>query len=154
MKKYTVGLVVLISSLITLPSWADAGNVLVARQAVKERKAAFVLIQRSFKQMADMAQGKRDFDEALFRVEMQRLASVSSLLPELFPEGSDLGGTGTKAAASVWEKNVEFMQAMNQYITLTRTFSDTNRFTKLEVQQAVGQIGKECKSCHSDFKSN
>lgn len=153
MKKYIALLTLFSSSFITQAALADAGNALVARQAIKERQATFILVQRSFKNMADMAQGKRDFNEAIARTEIQRIASLSSLLPELFPAGSAMDGKGTKAAASIWENNVEFTEAMERYVKLTQKLAGTDHFTLQELQQAVGAVGKECKSCHNDFKS-
>jgi cytochrome c556 len=154
MKKLLAEFTLLISCCMTLTAWAEPNNLLASRQAVKERKATFILVQKSFKSLADMAQGKREFNETFAHTEMQRLASLSSILPELFPEGSYLEGKGTKAAEAIWEKNSDFMHAINQYILLTKKFSETTSFTQKELQKAIGEIGKECKSCHNDFKSN
>lgn len=151
MKQYIAGFILCISGFTTLAALADANNPLAARQAIKERKATFVLVQRSFKNMADMAQGKRAFDETLFRAEMLRLASLGSILPELFPDGS--GGNGSKASASIWENKAEFTEAMDRYIKLINTGPDANNFTRQQLQLVVGNIGKECKSCHNNFKS-
>jgi cytochrome c556 len=153
LKKILIGFTFLTSFLIALTSWAEQVNPLASHQAVKERKATFVLVQKSFKSLIDMAQGKREFDETLVRTEMQRLASLSSILPELFPKGSYMEGKGTNAAKAIWEENSIFMEEVNQYLLLTKKFSDMNNFTKIDLQKAVADIGKECKSCHSEFKS-
>lgn len=153
MKKILIGFTFLTSLFIALPSWAEKSNPLASRQAVKERKATFVLVQKSFKSLVDITQGKREFDETLIRTEMQRLASLSSILPELFPEGSYMEGKGTNAAKSIWEENSIFMEEVNQYLLLTKKLSEVNNFTKVDFQKAVADIGKECKSCHNEFKS-
>jgi cytochrome c556 len=132
-------------------SWAETIDALAARQAVKERQAAFVLIQRSFKDMADMAKGKREFDSDRLTLQMQRLALTSEILPELFPQGSE--SSGTNAATSVWDKNDEFMNRLGRYIALTRSFAKTSDYSEPELRQVVGKIGKECKSCHDEFKT-
>ena len=72
------------------------------------------------------------------------LADFATLLPDMFPEGSDFGDTDAKMA--VWEKPDVFQEKVENFGKVTRAFAAN------PTEAAFADVGKACKACHKEFR--
>lgn len=147
--------------LLVLASYASADSardnpigLIEARQIVKERRAVFILIQRNFKLMIDTVKGKREFDKAQLSAAARQMQSISTMLPELFPAGSNPGKPQSNATEAVWNKHDMFMRNLQHYLEMTSQLANNaESMDKNAFKAAVMKLGQECKQCHNEFKS-
>ncbi len=127
-----------------------------AKQAISVRKAAFTLIGASFKPLADVAQGKAEYNQVDVQKRANRILVLSEFLDHSFPEPSNLGEPDTKAKADVWTKKAEFDSKLKEFQDHAATLAKvtaTEKTASNAFKDAFGAVAKDCKSCHEGFKA-
>lgn len=96
-------------------------------------------------------EGKVDFNDQLVD-HVRALEATTKIIAGLFPEGSDLGDT--KALASVWKNNAEFVkrakhtQEKSQTLAKAVSSGDSAQYGTL-----LKDLLDACKACHKDFRA-
>src|SRR5262245_34267677 len=88
-----------------------------AKVAVDQRQAVYKLIGANFKPIGDVLQGRAQFDAKEIQKRAARVAFLSELTAEVFPDVSNSGLPGTKAKADVWSNRPDFDKRQAEFIT-------------------------------------
>jgi cytochrome c556 len=145
---------VLSASAQTPPAAPADPATIQANQAIAVRKAVFTLVGNNFGPLGAQLQGKVPFDgtEALKRAE--RVAFLSGLALEAFPDISKTGNT--KAKPEIWDNRADFDKKLQDFAQHANDLVAVLRKDKTNVdafKAAAGKVGGDCKGCHDDFKA-
>lgn len=81
----------------------------------------------------------------------QGLRAISETLPDLFPEGSDMGDT--EALPAIWENPEDFQATIEQSQEAVAAFAAAVEADDQEaILPAFKKVGDSCKACHDDFR--
>ncbi len=81
----------------------------------------------------------------------QALADLGPMLPEMFPDGTDLGNSDAKE--KIWSDWPDFLEAAKDYQKRSTEFLAAVRGgNKGAMVDAATSLRKTCKSCHDEFK--
>ncbi len=78
------------------------------------------------------------------------MSSLASIVPDLFPEGSDFGETG--ALPAIWEKPDDFKAAVQAFNEAATAMPDAAAAGGEAYKKAFVALGKSCKGCHETFR--
>ncbi|MCU0759968.1 MAG: cytochrome c [Steroidobacteraceae bacterium] len=125
-----------------------------AEAAIKYRQSVYTVIYNNFGPLGAMASGKAPFDAAIFKRNAARVAFMSSIAPDTFPEVSKTGNT--KAKPEIWANKAEFDKLMKDFQDKSGALaSAAQKATSVdEVKAAFGATGAACKACHDKFKAD
>lgn len=126
-----------------------------ARQAIEARKAVFTLIAGNFKPIGEVLQGKASYDAAEVQKRATRVAFLSDLVGETFPEASNTGLPDTKAKAEIWTDRADFDKRVKLFREHAATLSQVaaKETTASDAfKAAAAAVGQDCKSCHEAYK--
>lgn len=126
-----------------------------ARQAIDGRKATFTLIGGNFRPLGLILKGAAPFDQAEAAKRANRLAFLSGLLDENFPDVSNLGEPDTKAKADLWADRADFDSKLKTFQTDVATLvqvSATEKSATDAFKAAVAAVGQDCKACHDKYR--
>lgn len=140
-KKY----VIFVSAiLITTAAMAHDG---VKNPVVKARMAAMGEIAKNMKTLGGMAQGKISFDAGAAQKALDEIAIGAGQMPSLFA----LPETDPKSEAlpDIWTTWGDFETKSGDLKTTTE---DAGVVSVEQLQQAMNQIGKTCKACHTLYR--
>ena len=145
--------VLAISLFITVAATAVYAKFNKAKDAIRYRQAAMVLIGQHFGSMGQVVKEKQPYDKTSFAEEAAILEMLSKIPWDafLYPE-SDRGQTKLKSKA-LKNKN-DFMQAAQNLENETAKLAasaKTGDFSAIKAQ--FGAAARTCKGCHSEFKS-
>jgi cytochrome c556 len=125
-----------------------------AQQLIKYRQSMYTVMGANFGQLAAMASGKAPYDAKGFATRADRVAFMTTMLPEGFPEDSKTGAP-TKAKPEIWANRAEFDQLMRDLQTKAADLARTAKTNDLEkIKPAFGAAGAACKACHDKFKAD
>lgn len=123
-----------------------------AEGAIKYRKSLYTVIYNNFGPMGAMASGKAPFDAAVFQRNATRVAFLSSIAPDVFPEVSRAGDT--KAKPEIWANRAEFDKLMKDFQDKSNALATASKAGTLDgVKAAFGAAAGACKACHDKFKA-
>ena len=147
----------LAGSLLLAVSYVEAAEAPVskldARQIVKERQAAFTLMQRNYKPLVEAVKNGSEIDTTSFSDYANNLYLLSTMAEEMFPVVSNVQAIQGNAKPEVWSENKEFTEMLQQYVLKTKKLSDEfSGLDKNKFKNLVIDIGGSCKSCHKKFK--
>ncbi len=126
-----------------------------ARQAVEVRKALFTLIGNNFKPIGDALQGKVPYDAAEVQKRATRVAFLSDLVGETFPDASNIGLPDTKAKAEIWSDRAEFDKKVKTFREHAATLAQVaakETSASDAFKAAAAAVGQDCKGCHEAYK--
>ncbi|MEO0544400.1 MAG: cytochrome c [Pseudomonadota bacterium] len=130
----------------------SAGSaVVVAQDAIAERKAAMKSVGGAMRTLVGFARGQADYDAAAALAAFTTMNEVSQRYGGLFPEGSETGGD-TKAAPAIWSDRAGFDAEVAKFQTNTAAAiaaapADVDAF-----RAVFGPIGASCGSCHEKYQ--
>lgn len=120
---------------------------------IEYRQSALTMIAINFSDMADMVKGKKDWNDAQFQLRAEQLAQLIPMAQHGFISSDSQTGD-TKAKAAIWTDadgfEAKFSQFSQDAQNLATVAKEGNRGA---IKKAFGQTAKNCKSCHSDYKS-
>jgi len=138
----------------TPPAAPANDSAIQANNAIKARKAVYTLIGANFGPIGAQLQGKAPFDgtEALKRAE--RVAFLTTLAQEAFPEISKTGDT--KAKPEIWDNKADFdkkLQDLNQHANdlVAALRKDKNNADAFKA--SATKLAGDCKGCHDEYKA-
>ena len=125
------------------------------KQAIETRKAAYTLIGNYFRQLGAVAKGTAPYDEADATKRAVRIAFLSNLPGEAFPDVSNVGEPDTKAKADVWTNRADFDKRLKDFQAHAVALVQVNATEKGATdgfKAAVVALGEDCKGCHDTYK--
>ena len=138
---------------ITVAATAVYAKFNKAKDAIRYRQAAMVLIGQHFGSMGQVVKGKQPYDKASFAEEAAILEMLAKIPWDafLYPE-SDRGQTKLKSKAL--KNKDDFTQAARRLENEAAKLAATAKTGDLNAVKAqFGATAKTCKGCHSEFKS-
>lgn len=115
---------------------------------IKDRQSIMKSIGKTLKGLTAMANGEVEFDANMAKTGLGQIESFTADLPGLFPEGSI--SEESEAAPAIWEKRGEFDAALDAFIASATNASYPQ--DSFELGDRLGELGKNCKSCHQSFR--
>jgi cytochrome c556 len=126
-----------------------------SKQAIEARKAAFVLIGQNFKPIGDALQGKVPYDQTQVRKRAERVAFLASLLPESFPDVSNVGEPGTRTKPDAWTNRADFEKKLKEFSEHSATLAQVvarEGSASDAFKTAATAVAQDCKSCHDSYR--
>jgi cytochrome c556 len=126
-----------------------------SKAAIETRKAAYTLIGNYFRQLGAVAKGTAPYDEAEATKRATRIAFLSNLPGEAFPDVSNVGEPDTKAKADVWTNRADFDKRLKDFQAHAVALVQVNATEKGATdgfKAAVVALGEDCKGCHDTYK--
>ena len=120
--------------------------------AIKYRKAAFIVMGAHNSRLGAMAQGRIPFDAKIAAENAEIVAAMAKLPWGAFGEGTETGDT--RAKAEIWKDSAKFkdlankLQLESEKLVLAAKSSNQEAF-----KTAFTATSGTCKSCHDDFRS-
>ena len=149
--KKTIALTGLLAVLAcALPAQAQFAK---PEDAVKYRKAGFVLIAAHFGRLGAMAQGRVPFDAKVAAENAEVLATVAKLPWGAFGEGTDKGET--RAKPEIWKEAAKFKEAADKNQAEIAKLAAAAKTGNLDnLKTAFGSAAPTCKACHDNFRKD
>jgi cytochrome c556 len=125
-----------------------------AERAIEYRQAVYKIVAGNFQPLAQVAQGKADFNEEGARKNAARLAQIAGFVGDAFPDVSKEGKT--RALPAIWSNRAEFDALVKDFNAHTKTLSevvDNSSSAGTEFKAAVAAVGNDCKTCHEKFRA-
>ena len=123
-----------------------------AEDALNYRLGVFRTMAWSFGPMVAMVKNKMPYDAALFTQHAERVAFLSHLPLEGFIPDSRIGDTTAKP--EVWTERAEFEAQMDSMIMEAEKLFEVSKAGGLDaIRPQFGALGKSCKTCHDDFRT-
>ena len=123
-----------------------------AENALEYRQGVFNAMAWSFGPMAAMVKNKMPYDAALFTKHAERVAFLAHLPLEGFIPDSLVGDTTAKQ--DVWDNAVDFKAKMETTIEESAKLVTVAQGGDLDaIRPQFGAVGKSCKSCHDDYRT-
>jgi cytochrome c556 len=123
------------------------------KDVIEYRQAVFQVTKNNFGPIADMLKGKIEYDQATVEKNAAVVQMMSTLVGDLFPEGSDAMAGETNALMEIWDKPEAFDEAVARFETTARALVEAaNGGDKRQLAAAVKDVGGSCKNCHDDFR--
>ena len=150
MKKYQQ--LALIAGLALTSLSASAQSFAKPEDAIKYRKASFVVTAAHFGRIGAMAQGKAPFDAKVAAESADIVANMSKLPWAGFGEGTDVGET--KAKPEIWKQGAKFKEAADKFQQEAVKLQAAAKGGKeADVKAAFTATAGTCKGCHDDFRN-
>ena len=156
MKKF-ISLIAL-SSILVMPVSlfaAEASSEKQARTAIKFRQSLFQLIRSNMGELGAMAKGHRPFDAAIMEKNGMRLEQLSLMIADYMALDTRKYNLDTEALDKIWTDKEAFAEKIDALTTAAKALQvaakdgDESGF-----RPAIGAVGKTCKGCHDNFKTD
>jgi cytochrome c556 len=126
----------------------------LARQAIENRKAVFTLIGNNFRPIAEILRGNATYESADVSKYSTRVAFLTNLLPEAFPDVSKSGDT--QAKPEVWSSRPDFDKRVKDFsdhaVGLSRVIAQGGGNSDA-FKAAARAVAQDCKGCHDNYRS-
>ncbi len=123
-----------------------------AEQAIKHRRAAFVLMSTYFSRLLQTVEGGRPFDATQVLGDARRVELIAGLPWEGFAAGTERGDT--RAKADIWLDEDRFNDMVttlkDRTVELSKAAASGDQTA---LRTAFYQTRDVCDACHKDFRS-
>lgn len=141
--------VALMTALASSATMAQAPSFAGPQEAIEFRQATLKELQQNFKRIADMANGRADFDAGLAETSAVRAAELIKQPWAGFGPGTE----GGKASPSIWREQDKFKAAAARAENEVSKVAVAAKTGSLDaIKAAVGNAAASCKACHDDFR--
>jgi cytochrome c556 len=127
-----------------------------SKQAVENRKAAYTLIGNYFRYFGGVAKRAIPYDEAEATKRATRIAFLSGIVEDAFPEGSNVAEPDSKAKPDVWSNRADFDKKLKDFQAHAQALAETNAKEKAatdSLKTAIASLAQDCKGCHETYKA-
>jgi cytochrome c556 len=144
---FSIGLALLLGAGYSLTAFSQAKPDVL----VKQRQAAMTLQGKYFGPMAGMAQGKVPFNATV----IARNAGYLEVLSKLAWDGFDPSTTGEKSRAlpEIYSDAGKFKATQDSFQSnAAKLVAASKGGDEAAIKAAIGAVGKDCGSCHDNFR--
>ena len=120
--------------------------------AIKFRKGAYQVIGYYTGQMGQMVKGQRPFDQKVFVRNSGIVNTMSHVVPDAFPAGSEKGET--RAKPEIWLDQDKFKAALERFQNEAAKMEEVSKAgNEGQIKNQFGALAKACSNCHDNFRS-
>jgi len=143
--------VALLAALVVTPAMAlDAEQ---AQKATETRQSVLTVVGWSIGPLGAMARGLVPYDADLVARNAQRIAWMSSMIPDAFRADTREHAVETEALPVIWENYARFEElAANAQASAERLAEVAASGDEAAGKQAIGALIDDCRACHNDFR--
>jgi cytochrome c556 len=112
------------------------------------------VVGASFGPIGGVLAGRAPYDAKTISVRAERVAFMSGLAAEVFPEISKDGNT--KAKPEIWTDKDGFDKAMKAFGDSSAALAalvKTDQTNSDAFKAAAGKVGQACKGCHDNYRA-
>ena len=121
--------------------------------AIHYRQSAMTVMATHFGRVAAMAQGKVPFDAKAVADNAAIVSTMSKLPWAAFGAGTDMA-VPNRAKAAIWKDPAKFKESADSMMAEIAKLDAAAKAGSLDqIKAAVGGVGKTCKGCHDNFRS-
>ena len=122
---------------------------------LKARQGQFRILAINLGILGGMAQGKTEYNAEEAQAAADTLVAVSMIQqPPMWPQGSDdMSIDGTRAQASIWEQNEDFLAKWSDLGTAVQAMQASASDGQEALGPLLGQVGGACKACHDNHRA-
>jgi cytochrome c556 len=138
------------------PAGGAAAGPSAARKAIEVRQAVYTLIGNNFRPLGEVLKGNAQYDAAEAEKRIVRVAFLTGLLNEAFPDVSNIGEPDTKAKADIWTNRADFDKKLNDFQVHVTELVQVNAMEKGATdvfRAALGAVAQDCKGCHDSYRT-
>lgn len=122
--------------------------------AVKYRKATFVIMQNHLGRIGAMVKGTAPYDAPDAAANAEIVALMSQLPFHAFTEGTAGNGEKDSAKPNIWTERPKFDEAVKKMQNATSALWVATKSNNLDtLKTAYGATTSSCKSCHDNFRA-
>lgn len=117
------------------------------------RQALMMLIAGNMGPMGGMAQGRAPYNAQVVMVNAERIAFLTSMIPDAFARDTHMAKLETEALAKIWTDKADFDAHAREAQTKAMDLLWTVRGGDEDATKAaIGQLGRACGGCHDDYR--
>jgi cytochrome c556 len=141
----------LLAGLVAAPVMAlDAEQ---AQKATETRQSVLKVVGWNIGPLGAMARGLVPYDAELVARNAQRIAWMSSMIPDAFRADTREHEVTTEALPVIWENYARFEElAANAQASAERLAEVAASGDEAAAKQAIGALIDDCRACHNDFR--
>ncbi|MES3022854.1 MAG: cytochrome c [Pseudomonadota bacterium] len=122
--------------------------------AVKFRKASFVIMSAHFNRIGAVVKGTAPYDPAVLLNNAEIVAMMSYMPYQGFVEGTVGNGDKGTAKATIWSERAKFDESAKKMQTEATKLVAAAKSKDLDaIKLYFGSTQKACMSCHDSFRS-
>jgi len=119
---------------------------------VKQRQSAMTLQGKYFGPLGGMLKGAVPYDANVVARNAGYLEVLSKMPWDGFAE-STKGAQNTRALPAIWTDAAKFKQSQEQFQSAVAALVAASKSgDEAKVKAAIGEVGKNCGSCHDNFR--
>ena len=143
--------VALLAALVVTPAMAlDAEQ---AQKATETRQSVLKVVGWNIGPLGAMARGLVPYDADLVARNAERIAWMSSMIPDAFRADTREHAVETEALPVIWENYARFEElAANAQASAERLAEVAASGDEAAGKQAIGALIDDCRACHNDFR--
>lgn len=124
-----------------------------AQKATETRQAVLKVVGWNVGPMGAMARDLVPWDDALFLRSAQRVAWMTTMIPDAFRADTRAHQLETEALPVIWEDFARFEElAANAQRSAERLVEVAGGGDRDAARQAIGALIDDCKACHESFR--
>ncbi len=143
----------LVALLLAAPAVAlDAEQ---AEKITETRQGLLKVVGWNFTPLNAMARGLVPWDDALVERNAQRIAWMTTMIPDAFRGDTRGHALDTEARPVIWERFDRFEElATNAQSTAERLVEVAAGGDEAATKRAISALLDDCRACHDDFRDN
>ena len=137
----------ILALMVTLTGFSAAAQSPIA--SIEARQAIMQFVGSNMRTLSGIQRGRTEFNAETVRGTGQAMAVMLMAFPNLFPEGTETGGS-TDALPAIFENRDEFRDAAFELEAAARRLSGIGN--EEQFGELFAGVGATCQSCHSRFR--
>ena len=122
-------------------------------ETIEYRQAVFQVTKNNFGPIAAMLEGEIEYDQAIVEKNAAVVQMMSTLVGDVFPEGTDALAGETNALMEIWDEPDAFSDKVAKFEETSQALVEAAESgDKRQLAAAVKDVGASCKACHDDFR--
>ncbi|MFU8896522.1 MAG: c-type cytochrome [Gammaproteobacteria bacterium] len=126
-----------------------------AGKVTETRQGLLKVVGWNFTPLNAMARGLVPWDDALVERNAQRIAWMTTMLPDAFRGDTRGHALDTEARPVIWERFDRFEElAANAQASAERLVEVATGGDEAATKRAISALLDDCRACHNDFRDN
>lgn len=141
------------AALLLAAQSADALDAEQAQKATETRQAVLKVVGWNITPLGAMARDLVPWDEGLVARNAQRIAWMTTMIPDAFRADTRSQDVQTEALPVIWENYSRFEElAANARRSAEQLADVAGQGDQAATRRAIGALIDDCRACHNDFR--